>query len=123
MNNYQQLASSLLGSMIPQSQRREIVSVNGIDEARAFTLNSGESIILRDCNEDVIYIKACDDIGKNSFKVYSCVDITDEAVSRNSANGVSKSDFDGLKAELAEVKTMVQEIANGKHNAQRNECK
>lgn len=117
-NNYQQLTNALINGLTsPQVQKKEIVSVNGLQDAKNFILERGENIILRDCNEDIIYVKTCDDIGKYSLKVYECTDITDKAFKNDSSLPISRTDFEKLSNEMTELKSMFKEIVDGKYNA------
>lgn len=124
--NYQQLAQagnflSTLGGVVPsspvQSQRREIISANGYQEAKDFRLDRGESIILLDANANIVYLKECDDIGKISLKVFDCKDITEQYSLQNTPANISKAEFEGLKQAMQEIKTLLTRGVNyGKHD-------
>ena len=73
-------------------------------------MNPGESAILIDSNEDIFYIKECDEIGKCSVKAFSYEEIE---LADSAAGGVSKKEFEGLSNELAELKTMVKSLMAG----------
>ena len=124
MNNYSQMASNLLSNFMttPNNSKRLIVSVNGIQEARNFALDRGENIILRDSNEDVIYVKACDELGKYCLKVYECLDVTEKYVNGTSSDVISRSDFDKLSNELKELKAMIKGVAD-EHNVKQSEIR
>ena len=92
--------------------KRLIISVNGINEAKNFSLNRGENIILRDNNEDIIYIKSCDDLGKYTLKIYSCLDVTEQYLNENTTISATKSDVEKLSNELSEVKKLFMEVMN-----------
>lgn len=83
--------------------RREVVTVNGVGEAQAFRLDKNESIALIDCNEDVLYIKESDEVGKTSLKIYECIDKTEEYLARNTPAQISKADFDNLTNQLTNL--------------------
>lgn len=117
--DYSTIAQSLLAGMTGNNQnmtvqpKRSVITVAGLNEARGFNLNPGESIVLIDANDDVFYIKECDEIGKSttrSFK-YEEVELEDAP-----AGAVSKKEFDKLSGDVKELKTMIKEIADGKHN-------
>lgn len=102
-------------------QKREIVTVNGYQDALNFKLEKGESIALIDANADVLYLKECDDIGKSTLKVFECIDKTDEYSAQPSA-GVGKEEIAQLRKEFADLKTYIMQHVgegkdNGKHNA------
>ena len=121
--DYNAIAQSLLAGMTgnnpntlqaPQA-KRGVITVAGLSEARGFNLNPGESIVLIDANDDVFYIKECDEIGKSttrSFK-YEEVELDD-----GPAGAVSKKEFDKLSGDVKELKSMVKEFVNGKHNSE-----
>lgn len=116
MNNYQQLASTLINGLNnPYQQKREIVSVNGITGARNFTLERGENILLMDANEDIVYVKTCDETGRCNLKVFSCTDITDSFLKENT-DSVNKKDIEKLSSEVAELKNMIKGVLN-EHDA------
>lgn len=106
----QTMANALLQNMNGSNNaqaKRNIVTVNGIVEARSFALNPGESVVLVDSNEDIFYIKECDDIGKCSVKAFSYEEI--ELVDGPSG-GVSKKEFECLSNDVAELKNMVKSM-------------
>lgn len=117
--DYSAIANSLLAGMTgsnPNNQtqmKRSVITVAGLSEARSFNLNPGESIVLIDANNDYFYIKECDDIGKATTHSYKYEEVELE---ENAASGVSKKEFDKLSGDVKELKTMIKEIADGKHN-------
>lgn len=116
--DYNTIATSLLAGMtgnqnMQTQPKRSVITVAGINEARGFNLNPGESVVLLDANEDYFYIKECDEIGKSttrSFK-YEEVEIEDAGT-----GGVTKKEFDKLSGDVKELKTLIKEIADGKHS-------
>lgn len=114
LQNFANAGSFLSGLYNPtQFNKREIVTVNGVQEAINFKLEKGESIALIDSNEDVLYIKDCDEIGKCNLKIYECIDKTDELLSASSPNTINKAEIDQLKNDLAEIKSL---LSRGNHN-------
>ncbi|MCQ2611868.1 MAG: hypothetical protein MJ169_08990 [Treponema sp.] len=117
---YEDLAKQLLSSVLPQVQppalpqpAKEIIRVNGIEEARNFSLKAGDEAVLFDNNEDVFYIKKADEVGRNILHAFSYEEI--ELTEINS-NGVSKKDFENFKTE---IRGMIKEMnGNGKRNKQ-----
>lgn len=96
-------------------QKRTILTFNGYREAQDFKLNRGESIIALDSNEDVLYLKECDEIGKYSLKVFSCIDVTNQIQEQNNPTYITKSDLDSFSNNLlSEVKKMIGGNSNGK---------
>ena len=72
--DYNAIAQSLLAGMtgnnpntLPAQPKRSVITVTGLSEARGFNLNPGESVVLIDSNDDVFYIKECDEIGGIGF--------------------------------------------------------
>lgn len=118
--DYSSMATSLLAGMTGNNQnnfnsqpKRGVITVAGLNEARGFNLNPGESIVLIDSNEDVFYIKECDEIGKSNTKCYKYEPIELEETS----GAVSKKEFDKLSSDVKDLKKMIKEIADGKHDS------
>jgi hypothetical protein len=119
--DYNAIAQSLLAGMTggnpntmnSQPAKRGVITVAGLSEARGFNLNPGESVVLIDANDDVFYIKECDEIGKSTTRSFMYEEIEQE----ETAAGVSKKEFDKLSGDVNELKAMVKEIADGKHSA------
>lgn len=121
-SSYQNLSNALINSLVPPvTPKRQIVSVNGVQDAKNFNLDRGENIILMDSNSDVIYIKSVDELGKTLLKVFSCKDITD-SVLNDSQITINKSDFDKLSKELSDLKDMVRGIKD-EHNVSTKQSK
>lgn len=121
--NYGQLAQAgniltQLGTFQNFQSKRDIITVNGLNEAKDFKLNNGESVVLMDSNDDVIYVKQCDEIGKVTMNVYKCINITEEFEKKNTPANVSKAEFDALVQSISELKTMMNKGGNrNEHNA------
>ena len=118
--DYNTIAQSLLAGMTGNNQnmtvpKRSVITVAGLNEARGFNLNPGESIVLIDANDDVFYIKECDEIGKSTTKSFKYEEVQLEEAP---AGTVSKKEFDKLSGDVKELKSMVKEWVNGKHNSE-----
>lgn len=117
--DYNAIANSLLAGMTGNNlnnaaqPKRSVITVAGISEARSFNLNPGESIVLIDANDDVFYIKECDEIGKSTTRCF----MYEETELEETSGAVSKKEFDKLSGDVKELKTMIKEIADGKHSA------
>ena len=120
--DYNAIAQSLLAGMTGNSNqnnfnsqpKRGVITVTGINEARGFALNPGESVVLIDSNDDIFYIKECDEIGKSTTRSFMYEEIEPEEVSGQ----VTKKEFDKLSGDVKKLTDMVKEIADGKHNTQ-----
>ena len=118
--DYNALANTLLSGMTGNNQntnngcKRSVITVAGLSEARGFNLNPGESVVLIDSNDDVFYIKECDEIGKSTTRSFKYEEIELEEAS----GAVSKKEFDKLSGDVKDLKNMVKELANGKHNSE-----
>ena len=121
--DYNAIATSLLAGMTGTNQnslaapKRGVITVAGLSEARGFNLQPGESVVLIDANDDIFYIKECDDIDKSTTRSFKYEEIELE---ETSSGGVSKKEFDKLSGDVKELKTMIKEIANGKHNSEKS---
>lgn len=119
--DYNAIAQSLLAGMtgtnqntLPAPTKRGVITVAGISEARSFNLNPGESVVLIDANDDIFYIKECDEIGKSTTRSFMYEEIEPEETS----GAVTKKEFDKLSGDVKKLTDMVKEIADGKHNPQ-----
>lgn len=117
--DYNAIATSLLAGMTGNNQnnlhnnsKRSVITVNGMSEARGFNLSPGESVVLVDANDDFFYIKECDDIGKATTKCFKYEEVELEETS----GAVSKKEFEKLSGDVKELKNMLKELRNGKHN-------
>ena len=116
--DYNALANTLLSSMTGNNQntnnaiKRSVITVAGLSEARGFNLNPGESVVLIDANDDVFDIKECDEIGKSTTRSFKYEEVELE----ETTGAVSKKEFDRLSGDVKDLKNMVKELANGKHN-------
>lgn len=119
--DYSQLAGTLLNTMTqqPQQPKRQIITVNGVAEARSFNISAGENVVLIDANADYFYIKECDDIGKSTLHAYKYeeIELTDEGV-----NGVTKKEFTQLSNDVAQLKDMIKELNNGQLNSKKSKA-
>lgn len=119
--DYNTIAQSLLAGMTGNNQnmtaqpKRSVITVAGLNEARGFNLNPGESIVLIDANDDIFYIKECDEIGKSTTRSFKYEEIQLEEAP---AGSVSKKEFDKLSGDVKELKSMVKEFVNGKHDSE-----
>ena len=119
--DYNTIAQSLLAGMTGNNQnmtaqpKRSVITVAGLNEARGFNLNPGESIVLIDANDDFFYIKECDEIGKSTTKSFKYEEVQLE---ETPVGSVSKKEFDKLSGDVKELKSMVKEFVNGKHDSE-----
>lgn len=104
-NGFAQMTNILSGFNYPN--KRKIITVNGLKEAQDFKLNYGESILFLDSNEDILYVKQCDDIGKVTLNVYRCMEITQDFITPE-PSPVSRADLDAFQNNLLEeVKKLI----------------
>ena len=104
-SSFSQMTNILSGFNYPQ--KRKIVTVNGLKEAQDFKLNYGESILFLDANQDILYVKQCDEIGKVSLNVYQCTEITQNFITPE-PSPVSRADLDAFQSNLLEeVKKLI----------------
>lgn len=121
--DYASMAQTLLAGMTGNNQnnlqsqpKRSVITVDGVAEARGFSLNSGESVVLIDVNKDVFYIKECDDIGKATTHCYKYEEVEME----ETAGAVSKKEFEKLSGDVKDLKKMMKELADGKFNTEKS---
>lgn len=92
-----------------QQTKHDVITVNGYAEAKDFKLNKGERVALIDANDDILYIKECDEIGKYNLKVFQCINVTDNYVSQNTPAQISRAEFEQLNSNVAELKQLLME--------------
>ena len=82
--------------------------VQGLEGAKSYVLNPGESIVLLDNEvDDIFYIKICDPIGKCTLRVFKYQEITGE---------VSNNKFDpNLYVKKSELESLVNSMLGGKN--------
>lgn len=119
MMNFNQMAQagSILSSLgnMNITQKQDIITVNGLQEAKDFKLNKGERVAIIDSGADILYIKECDEIGKYSLKVFECKEITDRFEKENTPAMISRAEFDNLMQSVIEMKSMLKGGSN-EHN-------
>ena len=96
--------------------KRTVTRVNGVAEAKDFKLENDESIALIDANEDILYIKECDNTGRYNLKIYQCIDKTNEYIAKSIPANISKAEFDDLKSSLNELKALLVKGGKNEHN-------
>ncbi len=103
-------ANNFLSTLYSNPQvapKREVITVDGVNEAQSFRLDKGESVALIDCNTDVLYVKESDEVGKTSLRIYECVDKTEEYLAKNTPAQISKADFDKLQNQLTNLTNLL----------------
>lgn len=100
--------------------KHDILTVNGLQEAKDFKLNRDEKVMLLDANSNILYIKESDSIGKCTVKVFECTDVTDKYEMQNTPANISRDEFNTLSASVSKIMSMLEE-RNGKHNVQQSD--
>jgi hypothetical protein len=125
MVDYQKLLNSMqaissLGNPSLNFTKHDIETVNGYSEAKDFKLNRDERIILLDSNDNIIYIKECDEIGKCTLKVFECTEVTEKYQLQNTPTSFTKEELDKITNDIAELKNIIlgKGVKDGKHNAE-----
>lgn len=92
-----------------------IISVTGIEGARAFNIAPNSSVLLLDGENPVMYLKTSDSIGMQKITVYSLAEVHNNPVpvkEDKPVEYVTKEAFDALQARvqvLDEFKTSLEE--------------
>lgn len=101
----------------PQTYRREITRVNGIDGIKAFPLNPLESVIAIDDTEtNVFWVKVMDAAGFPTLKK-AHFEFDDEPATPSN-DYVTKKDFDELESKF---ERLMEELGNGKSDRGSNQ--
>lgn len=77
-----------------------LISVTGLEGAKAYNLPPNSSVALFDNNEDILYVKTTDAGGFPTIKLFSFAPIEDEQPTQNAADMVSREEFDALLAKV-----------------------
>lgn len=93
-------------SNITSTSKREIVTVNGYKNAQDYWLNRGESVLLLDSNEQLLYMKTCNEIGKCELKVYKCEDVTERYKNQEPAV-ITQSQINDLNAKIEKLTALL----------------
>lgn len=92
-------------SFLPNQQPvNGLISVTGIDGARAYPLPPNSSMPLFDESQDILYVKRTDGAGFPTVTAYQFEEIKNETVLQN-ANFVTREEFDTL---LEKIDTLIQ---------------
>ena len=95
-------------SNITSTSKREIVTVTGSKNAQDYWLNRGESVLLLDSNEQLLYMKTCNEIGKCELKVYKCEDVTERYKNQEPAV-ITQSQINDLNAKIEKLTALLGE--------------
>lgn len=86
-----------------QYQNQSIQRVNGIDGAKAYQLGAGQTMALFDSNEDLFYLKSCDNAGFPTIRVFKFEELSEFDKKQDfNTDFVSKEEFETFKKEVAE---------------------
>lgn len=91
---------------MPKPTNSGINWTNGIEGAKAFSLQPRESVVLLDSEADnIFYIKICDDIGRCTLRVFEYSEVT----------GKSKEDMSEY-VKRSELESLLNEMLGGTKN-------
>ena len=96
-----------------QAQKPYFDFVNGIEGAKSYRLNPGQTAFLMDNDNAVLYVKTANAMGQSSIEYYSISKITEDAVRGEKAaqtGYVSRDDFDALAKKV----TLLERSMNSK---------
>lgn len=91
-----------------------ITWVQGIEGAKSIMLKSGETALLMDSEDDRLFIKTCDEIGKPTIRVFR---LTEEVEQQNINNTIDTSSF----VKKDEIYNIVLDILGGMANGSKRE--
>lgn len=119
-----QVSMPVMGNGVQQMQSMQgfsgsnIISVTGIEGARAFNIAPNSSVLLLDGENPVLYLKTSDSIGMQKITMYRLTEEQGTCSQSNiikdgtSIEYVTKDDFNALQArvqELVDFKTALEE--------------
>ena len=97
-----------------QNQSQQIVSVNGMEGAKAYQMYPNSTVALFDSNNDIFYLKKTDGAGFATIRRFKFVEIGEEE------NKVS-SDFEKRLSDLSKEVEELKGVVNGKLNIQQEQ--
>lgn len=117
LNPYPQVTAPVYRPVQPisytQNQKDGLISVNGIESARAYPTQPNSRVALFDSNDDVFYVKTTDASNFPTIKRYRFFEESEEQV--NNEKYVTIEEFDKFKEEMLNGQ---QSIRSGKPNKQ-----
>lgn len=123
MNGYEQLAqfgntltgfSNFANQGFSYPLKHEIITVSNLKEVQDFKLNKGDSYDLLDPNNDILYIKERDNIGRESIKVYKLTDITSQVEAETTPANITRQEYDSL---VSKINALLENTERGVKNA------
>ena len=97
-----------------QNQPQQIVSVKGMEGAKAYQMYPNSTVALFDSNNDLFYLKKTDGAGFATIRRFKFVEIGEEE------NKVS-SDFEKRLSDLSREVEELKGVVNGKFNIQQEQ--
>lgn len=101
----------------PQNTAQQLIRVNGIEGAKAYQMPPNSTVALFDTNSALMYIKMTDGAGFPTIRVFPLVEhLATQNNEQNTAEFVTKSEFENFKKELMEnVKSIDAKSTNKQH--------
>lgn len=81
-------------------QKHEILTVSSLQQVKDFVMNKGDSYMFLDPNADLLYIRERDSIGKDSIRVFSIADVSDQYLEQVTPVTISKTEYNNLLRRL-----------------------
>lgn len=98
-----------------QSQRQELIRVNGLEGAKNYPLSPGSTVPLFDAGSDIMYIKTMDAGGFPSIRTFSFIETTSKPTD------TTETRLSAMEAEIAQLKEAlngIKPISKQKQSAQ-----
>ncbi len=94
----------------PMSQQQNVVRVNGLEGAKAYTMNANSVVALFDANEEKFYLKISDGANFSTINTYSYTPYEENKVEVNQTQEfVSRAEFEQFKSQLMSMASTMQE--------------
>jgi hypothetical protein len=101
-NPYQQYQQPMYQTQ-PQVVYHPLTYVNGIEGAKAFIVNAGQTIYLMDSDSNTLFIKTADMQGRYEIKSFSLIQSGLDNNRQTPADYITKEDLTIFKQELLKV--------------------
>lgn len=118
-NNILSQATNFLNNY-NQSQKHEILTVNSLQQVKDFVMNRGDSYLLLDPNADLLYVKEKDSIGKESVRVFSLKEITEQYFSNTTPATISKIEYEKLLKRLEVLEKEKENVSKKSEQSELN---
>lgn len=107
-NNYQNAQTQQTQPAQP-AQNVNWVYVSGVDGAKNQIVQPGQTVWMMDNNEPYFYVKAVDNVGSSTFRIFQFTEVTETANEQtqiDTSQYVQRDEFEKLKEQIEQLTTV-----------------